>query len=93
VSPDVYREETFYQLKVGSEYKGGAELQDIFFQTNPEFNWINGGYKTRNGNPCFIIKAGDSITVNRSLFGNSYNGPNVPPKGIGETGRTFNLIF
>lgn len=86
------------KLQVGEEYKKEGSIasetkKPIYLSVNDGFDWVNGGYKLEDGNYSFVIKAGDSITINNALLGPSYSTPKGRAEGLGETGRSFKLNF
>ena len=91
--------EGYYRLKVGEERKlvlpsGKKEVKPIYLNTNPDFDWINGGYKTdEDGVSYFLIKAGDTLTINHALFDGFYDSEQGEKKRIGINGKSIKLVY
>jgi hypothetical protein len=42
---------------------------DIYLTTSNNFDWNNGGYQLdKDGDTCFVIKAGNYVTINHAPF-------------------------
>ena len=93
----------YKRLKVGEERLrnpatnlGAAEKTPIYFSANKDFDWIRGGYQldAEDGKTMtFVIKAGDSITINKNLFGPHFSAEGSAAVGVEDNGLSLKMIF